>query len=78
MRVTRQAANQSLQASQEANATLNWDLQSGQASVIATREKLSSKYAALNEVVIWECEAQIKLQTLTDEKKAKEQLLEST
>jgi hypothetical protein len=27
--------------------------------------------------VIWECEAQIKLQTLVDEKKANEQLLES-
>jgi hypothetical protein len=37
--------------------------------------KLSSKSAALDESVIREHEAQIKFQTLKDEKKAKEQLL---
>jgi hypothetical protein len=38
---------------------------------------LSSKSAALNESMIQEHEAQIKLQTLEDEKKAKQQLLKS-
>jgi hypothetical protein len=33
---------------------------------------------AFDELVVWECEAQIKLQTLGDEKKIQEQLLEST
>jgi hypothetical protein len=37
---------------------------------------LSSKSVALDESVIRECEAQIKLQALKDEKKAKGQLLE--
>jgi hypothetical protein len=56
---------------------LNWDLQSAQACITATMEKLSSKSATLDHVVIWEDEAHIKLQTLGDEKKAQEQLLES-
>jgi hypothetical protein len=55
---------------------VNLDLQSAQASVIVTKEKLSSKSAALDEAVIQEREAQIKLQILMDEKKAKEQMLE--
>jgi hypothetical protein len=48
VRATRQAVDQSLQASQEANAALNRDLRSTQAFIIATREKLSSKSAALD------------------------------
>jgi hypothetical protein len=39
---------------------------------------LSSKSAALDQSVIWEREAQIKLQILDNEKKAQEHLLEST
>jgi hypothetical protein len=77
-RVAQLITDQSLQASQEANVALTQDLQSTQAFVIATREKLSSKSTALDESVIRECKAQIKLQTLEDEKKAKEQLMEST
>jgi hypothetical protein len=76
-RAARLAIDQSLQASQEASAALTWDLQSAKAFVIATSEKLASKSAALDESVIWEDKALIKLQTLEDEKKAKEQLLES-
>jgi Skp family chaperone for outer membrane proteins len=57
---------------------MNQDLQSAQTFVTITREKLSSKSIALDESVKQEHEAQIKLQTLVDEKKAKEQLLEST
>jgi hypothetical protein len=39
---------------------------------------LSSKSRALDELVVWEREAQIRLQTLGDEKKTQEQLLDST
>jgi hypothetical protein len=47
-------------------------LQSAKASIIATKEKLSSKSVALDDMVIREREAQIKLQTLDEEKKAQE------
>jgi hypothetical protein len=47
-------------------------LQSAKASIIATKEKLSSKLVALDDMVIREREAQIKLQTLDEEKKAQE------
>jgi hypothetical protein len=77
-RAARQVADQTLQASQETNAPMNWDLQSAQASITGTREKLSSKAAALDEMVIRERETQIKLQILGDEKKVQEQMLEST
>jgi septal ring factor EnvC (AmiA/AmiB activator) len=76
-RVARQVVDQALQASQETGDALTQDLQSAQASITATREKLSSKSVALNELVVQEREAQIKLQILGDEKKAQEQLLES-
>jgi hypothetical protein len=76
-RTARQAANQSLRTSQEANVALNLNLQSAWASIIASKEKLSSKSAALDEAGIQEREAQIKLQILADEKNAKEYLLES-
>jgi hypothetical protein len=48
-------------------------MQSAKASVIATKEKLSSKSTALDDMVIQECEAHIKLRTLDEEKKAQEQ-----
>jgi hypothetical protein len=51
-KVVWQIADQALRSSQEANATLNWDLQSTQASVTATMEKLSSKSSALDLAVI--------------------------
>jgi hypothetical protein len=60
-RAARQVADQTLQASQETNAPVNWDLQSAQASITGTREKLSSKAATLDEMVIRERETQIKL-----------------
>jgi hypothetical protein len=58
------------------NAALNRDLQSAQASVTATMEKLSYKSSALDLAVIQE-QAQINLQKLDEEKKAQEQLLKS-
>jgi hypothetical protein len=60
-RAAQLVADQSLQASQEASATLTRVLQSAQASIVATKEKLSSKSVALDESVIRESEAQIKL-----------------
>jgi hypothetical protein len=51
-KVVWQIADQALRSSQEANATLNWDLQSTQASVTATMEKLSSKSSALDLAMI--------------------------
>jgi exonuclease VII large subunit len=74
---TWQITDQSSRSYQEANAALNWDLQSAQASITVTMEKLSSKSSALDLAVIWEREAQINLQRLGEEKKAKEQLLKS-
>jgi hypothetical protein len=48
-----------------------------QASITATMEKLSFKSLALDLAVIQEREAQINLQKLDEEKKAREQLLKS-
>jgi hypothetical protein len=62
-------ADQALRASQEASFALTRDLQSAQPFVIATREKLCSKSAALDELVIREHKALIKLQILGDENK---------
>jgi cell division protein FtsB len=76
-RFARQVADQALQASKETCVALTWDLQSVCASVDANKQELSAKSATLDEVVMCEHEARAKLQTLDDEKKAKEQLLES-
>jgi hypothetical protein len=76
-KAARQIADQALRSSQEANAALNQDLQLVQASVTSTMEKLSSKSSALDLAVIWEREAQRKLQKLDDRNKAQEQLLKS-
>jgi chromosome segregation ATPase len=62
---------------QTTSAALTRDLESVRASVDAIKEELSTKSATLDEVVMHEREAQARLHTLDDEKKAKEQLLES-
>jgi hypothetical protein len=49
-----------------------------QASTTAIRQELSSNSMALDELVVREREAQIRLQTLGDENKIKERLLELT
>jgi hypothetical protein len=74
-KATRRSTDQSLQAFEEANATLNHDLLSVHASLTATKEKLSSKSSALDHVVIKECEAQIKLEAAEEKMKAQEQQL---
>jgi hypothetical protein len=56
-KAVRQIVGQALRSSQEANATLNWVLQTAQSSISATMEKLSSKSSALDLVVIRESEA---------------------
>jgi predicted RNA-binding protein YlxR (DUF448 family) len=73
-KVARQIADRSARSYQEANTALNQDLQSVQAFVTATMEKLSSKSSALDLAVIWEREVQINLQKLDEEKKAQEHL----
>jgi hypothetical protein len=91
-RASRQLAKQALQVAQESSSALTQDFQSvrastdtlkeelevARASTTATRQELSSNSVALDELMVRECEAQIRLQTLGDEKKIKEQLLEST
>jgi hypothetical protein len=57
-----QVVDQSLRASDEAKAALSQDLQSAQASLTATTEKLISKSSALDFMMIREREAKIKLQ----------------
>jgi hypothetical protein len=71
-KAARQLADRSAWSYQKANATLNQDLQSAQASVTATMEKLSSKSSALDFVVIPEREVQLNLQKVDEEKKAQE------
>jgi hypothetical protein len=44
----RQAADQALQSSKEANAKLNQELETMQVSLIATRNKLANKVNALD------------------------------
>jgi hypothetical protein len=56
---------------------LNQYLVSAQASLTATKEKLSSKSSALDRVMIREREAQIKLEVAEEKRKAQEQQLES-
>jgi hypothetical protein len=67
-----QVVDQSLRASDEAKAALSQDLQSAQASLTATTEKLISKSSALDFMMIRECEAKIKLQAAEAKIKAQE------
>jgi hypothetical protein len=60
-KTARQVVDQSLWAFEEAKAALSHDLQSTQASLTATTEKLISKSSMLDLVLIRECEAKIKL-----------------
>jgi hypothetical protein len=47
-KAVRQAAEQSLQQSQDANTTLTLELENAQTSLAATRDKLDSKSKALD------------------------------
>jgi hypothetical protein len=57
--------------------SLTRDQQSAWASVDIIKEELSIESGTLDELVIQELEAQVRLQILGDEKKAQEKLLES-
>jgi hypothetical protein len=57
--------------------SLTRDQQSAWASVDIIKEELSTESGTLDELVIQELEAQVRLQILGDEKKAQEKLLES-
>jgi hypothetical protein len=66
-KATRQAIDQSLLSSNEANALLARELESTQASLTATTDKLSSNSSALDTTVIRE--QQIKIQLMACEEK---------
>jgi hypothetical protein len=84
------SSDQALWASRESHSVLTRDLQSARASIdilkeeleaawasaTTVRHELSSKSMAFDELVVWEREAQNKLQILCDEKNIQEQLLE--
>jgi hypothetical protein len=67
-----------LQSIRASTNKLKEELEAARASTTATRQELSSKSMTFDELVDREHEAQIRLQTLSDEKKVQEQLLEST
>jgi hypothetical protein len=68
-------AEQSLQTSDEARVNLAWDLESIQASLTATANKLASKSSALNTAVIQAHEMEIKLKAAKEKLKATEEKL---
>jgi chromosome segregation ATPase len=83
-RVARQAAEQSLQQSKDANTTLTLELENTRTSLAATRDKLDSKSKALDFQVIHVDELVIRLKNAESRLKAAEkdlknqrQLLES-
>jgi chromosome segregation ATPase len=83
-RVARQAAEQSLQQSKDANATLTLELENTRTSLAATRDKLDSKSKALDFQVIHVDKLVIRLKNAESRLKAAEkdlknqrQLLES-
>jgi hypothetical protein len=69
--------SQDLQSVRASTDTLKEKLEAAPTSAIAARLELSSMLAAFDELVVRECEAQIRLQALGDEKKTQVQLLES-
>jgi hypothetical protein len=55
----RQATDQALQSSKEANTNLEQELETMQASLVATHDKLAAKANALDTQVIWQNQAKI-------------------
>jgi hypothetical protein len=83
-RVVRQAAEQALQHSKDANAKLALKLENAQASLVATRDKLKCKSKSLDFQVIHADESALQLKniegimkTIEEDLKTQEQLLES-
>jgi hypothetical protein len=60
-KAARQAAEQSLQQSKDANATMTLELENARTSLAATRDKLDSKSKALDFQVIHADEAMLQL-----------------
>jgi chromosome segregation ATPase len=80
----RQAAEQSLQQSKDANAALALELENTQTSLAATRDKLDSKSQALDfqviradEAMLWLKNAESRLKAAEEDLKNQMQLLES-
>jgi hypothetical protein len=79
-KAARQAINQSLLSSNEANALLAQELESIQASLTATSNKLSSKSSALDHAMIQEQQMKIQLTacelklTMANDKAAEEKM----
>jgi hypothetical protein len=80
----RQAAEQSLQQSKDANAALALELENTQTSLAATRDKLDSKSQALDfqviradEAMLWLKNAESRLKVVEEDFKNQMQLLES-
>jgi chromosome segregation ATPase len=80
----RQADEQSLQQSKEANATLALELENAQTSLAATRDKLDSKSQVLDfqviradETMLWLKNAKSWLKAAEDDLKTQRQMLES-
>jgi hypothetical protein len=75
---TRQITEHSLLASEEANIALTQDLQSVQASLTATIEKLTPKSSALDFAGIQEHQMEIKLKAAEEKMETKGQLPDSS
>jgi chromosome segregation ATPase len=83
-KASRQAAEQSLQQSKDANATLALELENAHTYLAATQDKLDSKSQALNfqviradEAMLWQKNAKNRLKAAEEDLKNQIQLLES-
>jgi hypothetical protein len=76
-KATRQAAEQSLQQSKDANATLTLEMENAQTSLAATRDKLDSKSKALDFKVIHADEAMLRLKNAESQLKVVEEDLKN-
>jgi hypothetical protein len=76
-KATRQAAEQSIQQFQGANATLSLELENTQTSLAATRDKLDSKSKALDFQVIRANEAMLRLKNVESRLKVVEEDLKN-
>jgi chromosome segregation ATPase len=76
-KASRQAAEQSLQQSKDANATLALELENAHTSLAATQDKLDSKSQALNFQVIRADEAMLRLKNAENRLKAAEEDLKN-
>jgi CII-binding regulator of phage lambda lysogenization HflD len=76
-KIGRYAAEQALQNSNDAKDELTRKLESTKASLTATHDKLTSKSATLNVMVIQEQQAKIQMKTSEEKLKAAEEKLKT-